>query len=131
MAKTILTGIFCIILGGLFIIVGIGTLSQPNTVTCGDQTMSQGDTCEQFSGGSYDGSRDYDQQQQSNQGTAVAEILGGLLFLAGGIFVLLLRSSTPRPDASSPSFPPRQPSGTGGTTHRDESLRKRVGDNIE
>lgn len=105
MGKNIVSGIFCIILGGVLFIASIGTLSQPNTVACGGQTMSQGDTCVEINNDSSSVSRDYDQQQQSNQGGAVFGIIGSLVFLALGIFMLRPHSEYPSVRSSSDPRP--------------------------
>jgi len=99
----IVYGVLCLIIGGFMFFGSIGILSQPNTVSCGDQTMSQGDTCEQFSNGSYTGSRDYAQQQQSNQTTGIFALVFGLLFVVGGIFLLFSRPGHTSASSSSPS----------------------------
>lgn len=100
MAKNIVSGVFCIILGGALLVAGIGTLSQPNAVTCDGQTMSQGDTCVEMSNDSSDVSRDYALLLLSNQGGVAFEIIGGLVFLVVGIF-LLPRSEYPSVGSSS------------------------------
>ena len=129
-AKSVIYGILGIILGIFFFFGGVSTLSNPNTVTCGGETMSSGDTCVHYTNGSQTGVSDYSQEQQSNHTTGILLLLFGPLTLIGSIF--LLRSGLrrrpvnypsrntiysqgnrqPQPGAyPPPSTPPQQPGG--------------------
>lgn len=85
MAKALLVGFFYMI-GVVLLFTGMGTFSQPNAVTCGDQTMSQGDIC--MESGNINVVNDYNQQQQSNQSGGGGQIIVGLCFLSFGILIL-------------------------------------------
>lgn len=132
--------ILFIVVEGVLITGGIRTLLQPNTVTCGDQTMSQEDACVDYSNGSV---TSYAQAKQSGHIIGILELVASPLVLVGGIFAWRFfypkykstkssspksrRSQTnrpsqsgvspslsrpePRPGASSSSSPPRQPEG--------------------
>lgn len=128
--KAIMYGVLGIIIGGILFFGGISTLSNPGTVTCGGETMSQGDTCVQINGDSSTVSNDYNQQQQSNNTTGIFLFIFGPLILVGSLFLLRsgmqhnsARSSSPsdmrfqmnRPSQSgaysSSSHSPQQPEG--------------------
>jgi hypothetical protein len=86
----IVYGVLPLIVGLILLFVGVGSLSSSN-VTCGSETMSQGDTCDQYTNGVQSGANNYAQQQQSNQGGGIFMIIFGLGMALFGGFIIFLR----------------------------------------
>jgi hypothetical protein len=86
--KNVIYGILAIIIGIVLFGAGINMMLHPGEVTCGGQTMSQGDICRQTRNGVQTGTRDYTQQKQNNQTTSIVMIVFGPLMAIGGFFML-------------------------------------------
>jgi hypothetical protein len=123
--KSVIYGVLGIIIGIVLFFAAISTLSNPGQVTCGGQTMSQGDTCEHYRNGVQTGTSDYEQEKQNNQNGGIFMVILGPLMVIGSIFLLrsgLKRQPTsysvrtqayrpPQPGAypPPPSYPSQQP----------------------
>src|SRR5690349_4415170 len=100
--KSIIYGILGIIIGIVLFFAAIGTLSNPGQVTCGGQTMSEGDVCDHYRNGVQTGTSDYKQEKQSNQNGAIFMLILGPLMVIGSAFMLFSGSRR-----RSPSYPMR------------------------
>ncbi len=90
--------IFAILFGGFIFFGGVSTLTSSN-VTCGGQTMSQGDNCVQYANGVQTGTLDYTSQQNSNQGGAVFMLIFGPLVALLGVVLLFFQIMRMKSDA--------------------------------
>jgi hypothetical protein len=83
-----LLGIVGLVLGGVFTVRASNY--DPNVVKCGEEVMSQGDTCIGVGGDSDQGTGSYDEvkaDQESNH--QVDQIVGPIALGLGGLFLVL------------------------------------------